>query len=261
MKEITNSRLFTEGDLQNAKIENAIYDEDSERWDITVRHNDIAYTVLTYELGHPEDTSQEEIAFMVEKIMLTMENKSVPKVEVKRKLSVNLGLISNVNLVDLSKSEPKPLNRNRYLVHDKIGDESFFSESEVLETGHIHVILDKQKMRWEFGRYNQGGGWLKGDRVVRVNGKRIRLYEYGEWEYMEELPQENILVLNQRINSDMVAEGVSSKSNIHMIFNIDKFIWEYGPDNEDIGWLGEGRQINYQGYKINIKSDFSFGLF
>jgi len=254
-----NSRLFTESDLQTARIENAIYDEHSERWDITVRHNDIAYTVLTYELGHPEDISGGEIAFIVEKIMLTMENKSLPKVEIKRKFEVDLSLIANVNLVDLSKFEPKPLDRSKYLVHDKIGDESFFTESEVVEKGHIHIILDKEKMSWGFGRYNQDGGWIKGDRVVRVNGKRIRLYDYGNWEYMEELPQENILVLNQILTFD-IFPGVS-KSNIHMIFNLDKLMWEYGPDNQDTGWLGEGRRINYQGYRIDIKSDWTLSYF
>ena len=253
--------LFTESELATARIESAIYDEYSERWDITVRHNDITYTVLTYELGHPEDVGQELIAFIVQKVMLTMENKSAPKVEVKRKFTVDLGSIPDINLGYLSKAEPKPLDRSRYLVQDKIGDESFFSESAVLETGHIHIILDKQKMRWDFGRYNQGGGWLKGDRVVRVGGKRVRLYEYGEWEYMEELPQDTIIVLNQIVTRDMVMEGAYSKYRVHMNFNIDQFTWEYGPDNEDDGWLGEGRQINYQGYKLNIKSDFTFSLF
>lgn len=254
-----NSRLFTVSDLQTARIQNAIYDEHSERWDITVRHNDISYTVLTYELGHPDEISKEQIAFIVEKVMLTMENESLPKIEIKKKFEVDMSSIANVNLGDLIKSEPKPFDRSRYLVHDKIGDESFFTESEVLEKGHIHIILDKQKMSWGFGRYNQNSEWLKGDRVVRVNGKRIRLYDYGNWEYMEELPQENILVLNQILTFDIFPGA--SKSNIHIIFNLDKLIWEYGPDNEDYGWLGEGRQINYQGYKINIKSDWTLSYF
>jgi hypothetical protein len=254
MKEITNSRLFTKADLETAKIENAIYDEHSERWDITVRHNDIAYTVLTYELGHPEDVNEGEIAFIVETIMLTMENKSLPKVEIKRKFEVNLSSIANVNLVDLNKSEPKPLNRNRYLVHDKIGDESFFSESEVLEKGHVHIILDKQKMKWDFGRYNQDRGWFKGDQVVRVGGKRIRLSEFGDWEYMEELPQSNNLEFNGRITRDMLINqaGAVSKFNVHLLLNADKMTWNYGPDNQDYGWLGEGRQIYIQGIGVSL---------
>jgi hypothetical protein len=242
-----NSRLFTESDLQTARIENAIYDEHSERWDITVRHNDISYTVLTYELNHPEDTSLEQIAFIVEKVMLTMENKSVPKVEVKRKFDVDIRSIANVNLGDLNKSEPKPLDRRRYLVHDKIGDESFFSESEVLEKGHVHVILDKVKMTWDYGRYNQDKGWFKGDQVVRVDGKRIRLSDDGglKWEYMEELPQSNNLEFNGRITRDMLINDAAavSKFNVHLLLNADKMTWNYGPDNQDYGWLGEGRQI------------------
>jgi hypothetical protein len=258
-KEGRNSRLFTVSDLQTARIENAIYDEHSERWDITVRHNDISYIVLTYELGHPDDEiSKDQIAFIVEKVMLTMENESVPKVEVKRKFEVDISSIANVNLGDLNKSEPKPLDRSRYLVHDKIGDESFFTESEVLEKGHIHIILDKNKMSWNFGRYNQDSEWLKGDRVVRVNGKRIRLYDYGNWEYMEELPQENILVLNQRITFDIFPGA--SKYIVHMIFNMDQLTWEYGPDNEDDGWLGEGKTINYQSYTIKIGNNGRFEL-
>jgi hypothetical protein len=257
-------RLFTETELETAKIERAVYDEYSEGWNFMVRHNDIAYAFSTYELGHPDDTSGEEIAFIVQKIMLTMENKSIPKVEIKRKFEVNLGSIANVNLVDLNKTEVRPPEKNRFLIHNKIGDESFFSETPVLNKENIHVILDKLKMTWEFGRYNQNDEWVSDYQVVRVDGKRIALTKGDDgprWEYLEELPQDNSLVLNQRINSDMVAEGVLSKSNVHMFFNLDKFTWDYGPDNEDYGWLGEGRQINYQGYKINIKSDFSFGLF
>lgn len=250
--------LFTESELATARIESAIYDEYSERWDITVRHNDITYTVLTYELGHPEDVGQELIAFIVQKVMLTMENKSVPKVEVKRKFTVDLGSIPDINLGYLSKAEPKPLDRNRYLVHNKIGDESFFSESPVLEERNIHVILDKQKMKWDFGRYNQNREWFKGDHIVRVSGRRIRLYETGEWEYMEELPQENILVLNQRITFDIFPGA--SKYIVHMIFNMDQLTWEYGPDNEDDGWLGEGKTIYYQSYTIIIGNNGRFEL-
>ena len=251
-----NSRLFTVSDLQTARIENAIYDEHSERWDITVRHNDISYIVLTYELGHPDDEiSKDQIAFIVEKVMLTMENESLPKIEIKKKFEVDISSIANVNLGDLNKSEPKPLDRSRYLVHDKIGDESFFTESEVLEKGHIHIILDKNKMSWNFGRYNQDSEWLKGDRVVRVNGKRIRLYDYGNWEYMEELPQSNNLEFNGMITRDMlIGVGTTSKFNVHLLLNADKMTWNYGPDNQDYGWLGEGRQIYIQGIKVSLSN-------
>jgi hypothetical protein len=256
-------RLFTETELETAKIENAVYDEHSDCWDFTVRHNDIAYTFSTYELGHPEDTSGEEIAFIVQKIMLTTENKSVPKVEIKRKFEVNLGSIANVNLVNLNKEEVKQPEKNRFLVHNRVGDESFFSESEVLEKENIHVILDKIKMTWEFGRYNKSDEWFSNYQEVRIEGKRIALTKDDNgprWEYLEELPQDNVLILNQIINRAMVMGGVISKYNIHMIFNLDKLAWEYGPDNQDTGWLSEGRTITYNSYKINIKSDFTFSL-
>jgi hypothetical protein len=184
-------RLFTETELETAKIENAVYDEHSECWDITVRHNDIAYTVLTYELGHPEDTSTGEITFIVQKVMLTMENKSIPSVEIKRKFNVDLGSISNVNLVDLIKEEVKPPEKDRFLVYNRIGDESFFSESQILEKENIHVILDKLKLTWEFGRYNKNEEWFLGYQVVRIDGKRIALIKERDgarWEYLEELP-------------------------------------------------------------------------
>ena len=184
-------RLFTETELETAKIERAIYDEHSERWDITVRHNDISYTVLTYELAHPEDTSGEEIAFIVQKIMLTMENKSIPKVEIKRKFEVDLGSIANVNLVNLNKEEVKQPEKNRFLVYNRVGDESFFSETPVLEKENIHVILDKMTLTWEFGRYNKNEEWFLDYQVVRVDGKRIALIkerDQARWEYLEELP-------------------------------------------------------------------------
>ena len=254
--------LFTESELSTARIENAVYDEHSECWDFTVRHNDIVYTFSTYELGHPDEVMKEEIAYMVQKIMLTMENKSVPKVEIKRKFTVDLASLPNIDLGLIEKSEVEPINQKSFLVYNKIGDESFFSESEILEKGNVHVILNKQKMIWEFGRYNQSEGWFKGDHIVRVNGKRVRLFQDGDfkWEYMEEIPQDAIIVLNQIITKDMVSEGQYSKYNVHMIFNLDKFSWEYGPDHEDRGWLGEGRSITYQSYKILIYNNFTFSL-
>ena len=251
-------RLFTETELETAKIERAIYDEHSERWDITVRHNDISYTVLTYELAHPEDTSGEEIAFIVQKIMLTMENKSIPKVEIKRKFEVNLGSIANVNLVDLNKTEVRPPEKNRFLIHNKIGDESFFSETPVLNKENIHVILDKLNMTWEFGRYNQNDEWVSDYQVVRVDGKRIALTKDDSgtrWEYLEESPQSNILEFNGMISEDMlIGVGAISILNVHLILNPDTMTWDYGPDNQDYGWLGEGRQIYIQGIGVSLKN-------
>ena len=261
-------RLFTETELETAKIENAEYDEHSERWDITVRHNDISYTVLTYELAHPEDTSGEEIAFIVQKIMLTMENKSIPKVEIKRKFEVNLGSIANVNLVDLNKTEVRPPEKNRFLIHNKIGDESFFSETPVLNKENIHVILDKLNMTWEFGRYNQNDEWVSDYQVVRVDGKRIALTKDDSgtrWEYLEESPQSNNLEFNGIITRDMlIGFGAISILNVHLLLNADKMTWNYGPDNQDYGWLGEGRQIYIQGIgvslgnKQNTEGDYSW---
>jgi hypothetical protein len=184
-------RLFTETELETAKIENAVYDEHSECWDFTVRHNNIVYNFSSYELGHPEDTSAGEITFIVQKVMLTIENKSIPSVEIKRKFSVDLGLIANVNLVDLIKEEVKPPEKDRFLVYNRIGDESFFSESPVLEKENIHVILDKLNLTWEFGRYNKNEEWFLGYQVVRIDGKRIALIKERDgarWEYLEELP-------------------------------------------------------------------------
>ena len=184
-------RLFTETELETAKIENAVYDEHSECWDFTVRHNNIVYNFSSYELGHPEDTSGEQVAFIVQKIMLTIENKSIPSVEIKRKFSVDLGLIANVNLVDLIKEEVNPPEKDRFLVYNRIGDESFFYESPVLEKENIHVILDKLKLTWEFGRYNKNEEWFLGYQVVRIDGKRIALIKERDgarWEYLEELP-------------------------------------------------------------------------
>jgi hypothetical protein len=184
-------RLFTETELETAKIENAVYDEHSECWDFTVRHNNIPYNFSSYELGHPEDTSGEQIAFIVQKIMLTIENKSIPSVEIKKKFNINLGLVANVNLVDLIKEEVRTPERDRFLVYNRIGDESFFSETSVLEKENIHVILDKMTLTWEFGRYNKNEEWFLDYQVVRVDGKRIALIkerDQARWEYLEELP-------------------------------------------------------------------------
>jgi hypothetical protein len=94
-------------------------------------------------------------------------------------------------LVDLIKEEVRPPERDRFLVYNRIGDESFFSETPVLEKENIHVILDKMTLTWEFGRYNKNEEWFLDYQVVRVDGKRIALIkERGKarWEYLEELP-------------------------------------------------------------------------
>ena len=73
------------------------------------------------------------------------------------------------------------------------------------------------------------------------------------WEYLEELPQSNILEFNGVITRDMlIGVGAISKLNVHLILNPDTMTWDYGPDNQDYGWLGEGRQIYIQGIGVSL---------
>jgi hypothetical protein len=159
-------------------------------------------------------------------------------------------------LGELNKTEVIPPEKNRFLVYNKIGDESFFSETPVLNKENIHVILDKSKMTWEFGRYNQNSDWFGDYHVVRVDGKRIALTKSDDgprWEYLEELPQSNVLEFNGMITKEILIGGDAvSKYNVHLVLNADTMTWDYGPDNQDYGWLGEGRQIYIQGIEVSL---------
>ena len=74
----------------------------------------------------------------------------------------------------------------------------------------------------------------------------------GEWEYWDGTTS-NILEFNGRITGDMlIGIGATSKLNVHLILNPDTMTWDYGPDNQDYGWLGEGRQIYIQGIGVSL---------
>jgi hypothetical protein len=56
----------------------------------------------------------------------------------------------------------------------------------------------------------------------------------------------------------LVDEGAGvSKYNIHLLLDTDTMTWNYGPDNEDGGWLGEGKQIYIQGIKVLLETKIS----
>jgi hypothetical protein len=111
-------------------------------------------------------------------------------------------------------------------------------------------------MTWEFGRYNKSDEWFSNYQEVRVEGKRIALTKDDDgprWEYLEELPQSNNLEFNGMITRDMlIGIGAISKLNVHLLLNADKMTWNYGPDNQDYGWLAEGRRIYIQGIKVSL---------
>jgi hypothetical protein len=50
----------------------------------------------------------------------------------------------------------------------------------------------------------------------------------------------------------LIGIGAISKLNVHLLLNADKMTWNYGPDNQDYGWLAEGRRIYIQGIKVSL---------
>jgi hypothetical protein len=148
--------------------------------------------------------------------------------------------------------------------YNGVAGKQFFTDGINYFKFNIHIILDMKSLLWYFGPNNTDKSWIDkyGNRTVLINGYTIELgnkrNENGLF-YFEVLKEpknnSNIIEFNGMITRDMlIGEDVVSKYNVHLLLDTDTMTWDYGPDNEDGGWLGEGKQIYIQGDKVSLST-------
>jgi hypothetical protein len=251
--------FFTDGDFADMKITKMVYDEETRGWSFFVEHNGFTYSLRDFTLPHPDDVSDEGyIVSVVKEKMLSVQNKST-KEEVKRKIEVQSNIletpISDLSVVEYIKPEEP-----QFLEYDGPGYDGFFLDDYAIYKGNINIILNLNSNTWIPGRYMKTIDWISRTRVVNIKGNKIELYpidrtsesKMGEWKYWDGSSL-NTLEYNGVITKEMLIGGdVVSKYNVHLILDNNTMTWNYGPDNEDYGWLSEGKQIYIQGLKVSL---------
>ena len=247
--------LFNISDLSNITIDKMVYNEFTDGWDFEVKHNGISYTFTTYDLPHPDEVTDGQIGQKVTDIMLTLENKSYEEPKKKRVFVVEKTELSNKPLSELPKETYEKPDQNNFLVYDRVGDQSFFTDGSIFKKYNIHVIFNKDKKRWDFGRYNYSEDWTKEFEesiTVNVNGEKITLNKDFTWDFLDQKTPSNIFEINQIIDLSLILdERGPSKYNVHLKFNTDNLTWTYGPENVDYEWMAQGRSIWMNGSKIS----------
>jgi hypothetical protein len=253
--------FFTDGDFADMKITKMVYDEETRGWSFFVEHNTFTYSLRDFTLPHPDDVSDEGyIVSVVKEKMLSVQNKST-KEEVKRKIEVQSDIletpISDLSVVDYVKPEEP-----QFLEYDGPGYGGFFLDDYDIYKGNINIILNLNSNTWIPGRYMKSLDWSQNYdyRIVNIKGNKIKLYpidrisepRMGEWEYWDGTTSNN-LEFNGMITRDMlIGIGAISKLNVHLLLDNITMTWNYGPDNQDYDWLGEGRQIYIQGIGVSL---------
>ena len=251
--------FFTDGDFADMKITKMVYDEETRGWSFFVEHNAFTYSLRDFTLPHPDDVSDEGyIVSVVKEKMLSVQNKST-KEEVKRKIEVQSDIletpISDLSVVEYIKPEEP-----QFLEYDGPGYEDFFLDELRIYKGNINIILNLNSNTWIPGRYMKSMDWITQTRAVNIKGNKIKLYPIdrasesreGTWEYWDGSSL-NTLEYNGVITKDMlIGGGDGSKYNVHFILDTDTMTWNYGPDNVDSAWIGQGKQIYIQGIKVSL---------
>jgi hypothetical protein len=236
-----------------------------------VTHNDNTYVIKDFDLPHPENVKNKgHLVSIVQKKMLEVQNKSKKDI-VKQVLVFKEDEILNKPFTELEVVEyvkPEEKEKSVFLEYDGPGYENFFLDDFDIYKGNINIILNLDSYTWIPGKYMKSFEWVQKYeyRLVNVKGNKIKLFPIGRvietkegtWEYWDG-ETSNILEFNGRITRDMlVDEGAGvSKYNIHLLLDTDTMTWNYGPDNEDGGWLGEGKQIYIQGIKVLLETKIS----
>lgn len=255
--------FFTDSDFADMKITKMVYDEETRGWSFFVEHNTFTYSLRDFTLPHPDDVSDEGyIVSVVKEKMLLVQNKST-KEEVKRKVEVQSDIlekpIKDLSVVDYVKPEEPQL-----LEYDGPGYEGFFLDKNDIYKGNINIILNLNSNTWIPGRYMKSLDWSqKYDyRIVNIKGNKIKLYpidrisesKMGTWEYSDEKTS-NILEFNGMVTKSMLFMGdTESKYNVHLILDIETMTWNYGPDNQDDGWMGQGQSIIINGEYVTLST-------
>jgi hypothetical protein len=194
-----------------------------------------------------------------------VQNKSTKEI-VKQVLEFQEDEILYTPFTELSPVEyvkPEEKEKSVFLEYDGPGYENFFLDDFDIYKGNINIILNLDSYTWIPGRYMKSFEWTQKYeyRLVNVKGYKIKLSpiervsetKEGKWEYWDG-ETSNILEFNGMITRDMLIneDADVSKYNVHLLLDTDKMTWNYGPDNQDYGWLGEGRQIYIQGIGVSL---------
>ena len=260
---------FTSEDFANMQITKMSYNEETRGWTFFVRHNDYTYSIKDFDLPHPDDIGDRgHIVSVVRQKMLMVENKSAKEI-VKQIIEVQEDTILNKPFTELEAVEYIKVEEPQLLEYDGPGYIDFFLDDFNIYKGNINIILNLNSNTWIPGKYMKSYEWIQmyTYRLANIKGNKIKLFpldrnsetKQGTWEYWDGSTS-NIIELNCVIDSTISMGGPESKYNVHIIFYLDDNKWEYGKDNVDGGWLGEGRIISYNSYKIQINNRGTFTI-
>lgn len=253
--------FFTVSDFANMKITKMFYDEETRGWSFFVEHNGLTYSLRDFTLPHPDDvTNDGYIVSVVQQKMLSVMNKST-KEELKTKIDVVNDFIIEKPFTELTPVEYIKPEEPQLLEFDGSGYENFFLDEQRAYKGNINIILNLNSYTWIPGRYMKSLEWITQTRIVDIKGNKIKLYpidrasesRQGTWEYWDGSSL-NTLEYNGMITKDMTLDfSDGSKYNVHVILDTITMTWNYGPDNVDLAWIGQGKQISINGTNVDLK--------
>jgi hypothetical protein len=253
---------FTSEDFANMVITKMSYNEETRGWTFFVRHNDFTYSIKDFDLPHPDDVANNGyLVSVVQQKMLTVENKSAKEI-VKQIIEVQEDTILYTPLDELEAVEYIKVEEPQLLEYDGPGYIDFFLDDFNIYKGNINIILNLNSNTWIPGKYMKSFEWIQmySYRLANIKGNKIKLFpldrrsetKQGTWEYWDGSSL-NTLEYNGVITREMViGGGDGSKYNVHFILDTDTMTWNYGPNNVDSAWIGQGKQIYIQGIKVSL---------
>jgi len=260
---------FTSEDFANMQITKMSYNEETRGWTFFVRHNDYTYSIKDFDLPHPDDIGDRgHIVSVVRQKMLMVENKSAKEI-VKQVIEVQEDTILNKPFTELEAVEYIKVEEPQLLEYDGPGYIDFFLDDFNIYKGNINIILNLNSNTWIPGKYMKSYEWIQmyTYRLANIKGNKIKLFpldrnsetKQGTWEYWDGSSSDT-LEFNGMVDRTISMDGATSKYNVHIIFYLNDNTWEYGKENVDDGWLGEGRLISYNSYKIQINNRGTFTI-
>lgn len=252
--------FFTDQDLVNMVIQEITYNEETKGWTFLVSHGDNSYNLKDFNLPHPDDVTDGNVVAKVKELMLRTLNLSTREI-IKQKIKVEKETILYKPITELTSEEYIKPDESKILEFDGPGYDNFFLDELPIYKYNINILLDTSTFLWNPGRYMKSMEWIQVSRIVNVRGNKIKLHpidrasenKEGTWEYWDG-SSSNIIEYNGIITQDMTLDfSEGSKYNVHLILDTVTMTWNYGPDNVDLAWIGQGKQISIDGIKVDLK--------